>query len=135
LKESFQRLVPTMLGDTVGKVIKAEVFVGKNLGQENDLSGVHREVLSDVIYGLNDVYITALNRSRIEECLRIQTVQHGFNLRECSTQKFEQFLSRNNLGLTEFLVTNAFISLIADSRDNPLASVAAQMQCQVANTV
>jgi len=124
-----------MLGDTVGKVIKAEVFVGKNLGQENDLSGVHREVLSDVIYGLNDVYITALNRSRIEECLRIQTVQHRFNLRECSTQKFEQFLSRNNLGLTEFLVTNAFISLIAESRDNPLASVAAQVQCQVANTV
>jgi len=124
-----------MLGDTVGKVIKAEVFVGKNLGQENDLSGVHREVLSDVIYGLNDVYITALNRSRIEECLRIQTVQHGFNLRECSTQKFEQFLSRKNLGLTEFLVTNAFISLIAESRDNPLAGVAAQVQCQVANTV
>jgi hypothetical protein len=56
-----------MLWDTVRKVIKAEIFVGKNLGQENDLSGVHREVLSDVVYGLNDVYIGALNRSRIEE--------------------------------------------------------------------
>lgn len=56
-----------MLWDTVRKVIKAEIFVGKNLGLENDLSGVHREVLSDVVYGLNDVYIGALNRSRIEE--------------------------------------------------------------------
>ena len=124
-----------MLRDTAGKVIKAEIFVGKNLGQENDLSGVHREVLSDVVYGLSDVYIAALNRSRIEECLRIQTVQHRFNLRECSMQKFEQFLSRNNLGLTEFLVTNAFILLIADSRDNLLASVAALVQCQAVNSV
>jgi hypothetical protein len=124
-----------MVRDTTGKVIKAEISVGKNLGHENDLPCVHREVLSDVVYGLNDVHITALNRSRLQQRLRIQSVQHGLNLGECSTQEFEQFLSRNNLRLTEFLITSALISLIAKSRDNPLAGVAAEVQCQVANTV
>ena len=124
-----------MLRDATGKVIKTEIFVSKNLGHENDLSGVHREVLSDVVYSLNDVHTTALNHSRPQERLRVQTVQHGLNLSERSTQKFDQFLTRNNLGLTEFLVTSAVISLIAKSRDDPLAGVAAEVQCQVANTV
>jgi len=50
-----------MLRDSSGKVIKAEIFVGENLCHENYLPCVHREVLSDVVYGLNDVHITTLN--------------------------------------------------------------------------
>jgi len=62
LEESFPTLVPAMLRDSSGKVIKAEIFVGENLCHENYLPCVHREVLSDVVYGLNDVHITTLNR-------------------------------------------------------------------------
>jgi hypothetical protein len=62
LEESFPTLVPAMLRDSSGKVIKAEIFVGENLRHENYLPCVHREVLSDVVYGLNDVHITTLNR-------------------------------------------------------------------------
>jgi hypothetical protein len=59
--------VPSFNGDIGFKVVEAQVGCGQHLGQHDNLSGVHREVLRDVEDGFEEVDVVALDFAALQE--------------------------------------------------------------------
>ena len=118
------------------KIIEAQVGCGQQLGQHNNLSGVHREVFGDVEDGFQEVDVVALDR-------------YGDRGRSRDRERGELFRLPLRVERSRFRSSSRVItSLCANSAsrirvsgcepntgNNPLTRVAAEVQDQIADTV
>ncbi|HVH26247.1 MAG TPA: hypothetical protein VM818_05790 [Vicinamibacterales bacterium] len=112
-----------------------QISCGQRLGEDDDLSRVHAEVLDDVVDGLKHGHVVSLNGTRGEQRLGTELAKHGVGLRERGLQPREKLARRELMPLVEFLLTVPLHGSVADAANYPLAHIAAQVQQQVADAV
>ena len=66
---------------TVFKSIEAQILRCEELGQHDDLTGMHREMFGDVEDCLKGVDFAPLDRSLLKERRWREISQHGFDVR------------------------------------------------------
>src|SRR2546423_7359386 len=106
-----------------------------DLGHDNYLPRVHREVLYHVIDRSDHRRLASLNHDRTLEVFRAQSSQDGICLAQNHFQIVEQGRSVPSLFLREFTGSITADRLPTDAAENPLGDVAGQMNQQVADAV
>ena len=96
---------------------------------------MHREVFGDVEDGVEKSDVVALDLATLQETRGVEGAEGGFDFRQRGAEQCQQVVTGNRVTLCEFCVAIALVRLPADSADDPLARVAAEVQDQVADAV
>lgn len=127
-----------MNGRTGFEIIKAQVGGGQHFREHDDLTGVHREVFRDMKDRFQDVDVRALNRATLQQDLRItryKISQGRLYIGQCRTQQSDQFVAFDHVALRKLRVAIARAGRTANTAHNPLPSIAAKVQHQIANAI
>jgi hypothetical protein len=105
------------------------------LGEQDDLTGVHGEVLDDVIDRGLDICVAILNRALPQQIILGQTRNHTIRFTKDTFEIFEECVAIRPVTRREFRGTIAFDPLAADASYNPLPDIARQVEKKIADAV
>ena len=128
------RILPPLFNRfAAGKFIEPQILPADHLGQHDDLTRVHREMLRDVQDRIQDGNFAALDGPPFGEPRRVERRQDGVRVGHGPAEPGKQLGTRDHRALIEFLLTIPCTGGAADSADDPLPHVAAQVQDQIAD--
>jgi hypothetical protein len=113
--------VPAIYGNSSRDIIKAQIFVSRNLGEHYDLTGVHREMLGHVKDCVENSYVPALNQSLFQNRSCIEILQNLVDFKKCCLEKRKKSRTGDYFSAGKLGLPSAVIASVTDTRNDPLA--------------
>src|ERR1043166_396562 len=117
------------------EIVKIQIDVSEHLCQENDLSGVHREVFGDVKDRGQRGGRSSLNGKLLKQPIRIKTFEHTGYVCNRRFESSQQLRARDPLAGVKLTLSLTIVSCSAQAADNPLSRVPRKVQHQIADAV
>lgn len=113
--------MPAIYGMASRDVIKLQVFTGRNLGQHDDLPGVHGEMFCDVKDRLEHRYLPALDNSFFKQRPWIESLQNLVDFTKSCLEPIKQDRSLSYFTLGKLCFSYSLISSLANAGNDPLS--------------
>ena len=112
-----------------------QILAGACLRDQDDLTGVHAEMLDDVIDGFEDGDLITLNLAACRKVVGFDLTEHLSRRLQYRPKPVQQLRFWQHPAFVEFLLAAPLERTLADAADDPLGDVAAQVQNEIANAV
>jgi hypothetical protein len=116
-------------------IVESEVLAGQHLGGEDDLPRVLGKMLHHVVDSVQDRKIVFLNGDALNQPVRTDSRENVLGVLNRLVKALRQLLLGHTALGGELLITHARIGCAADSGNNPLPHVAAQVEHQISDGV
>src|SRR6185295_3249230 len=128
-------LVPGVNRFAAREIVKDHINASQHFRQQDDLSGVHREMFCHMKDRGEGGRVSALYLIFVQQSRRIESGQHLVYLRNRCPKLSEKFLTRNSLPLSKLSLALTLVGCSSQSANNPLPCVPGNVQQKIPDTV
>jgi hypothetical protein len=115
--------------------VKPKILARQRFRQQNDLSGVLREVFHYMQHGMDPAHLVALNVPERDQLVRRQSGDDADRFLYSLAQSRGEGRPGWSTAGVELEMADAFVVLTSESADDPLPDIAGKMQGEIADRV